>query len=537
MKAVFRQPFYALIFAAYPVAYLAGWNLGIIDISEPLRPLLMALAFSGVLQLIFGLTLKDWHRAALLTTLIVALFFSFGHVANLLPNARLDVLAWIWLGIFLALAFPITRFRQARLLTTPINLLALALLAFALGSIAQGLIWQSRKGGNEPDTRALLASLRGEAQAERAAQPPNPAPDVYFIILDSYERADALQRYYNFDNSAFMQELRKRGFYVAEQSRSNYLTTTYSLSATLNMVYLNDLPHAVFAEMVSGLRTNYAMDFLHEQGYQTVYFPSGFGVTDIIEPDVWAAPGGRPVEQTTVRPAISQFELLLLQTTLGRLLFAPSSDTDLAGAGISAAFNKNFDTRRDRLEYAFTHLADYVVDGQSSFVFAHMVLPHNPYLYDADGNPLQYDGRTYLLGDKTEPERNIKYYTDQLQYTNQRVLEVIDRIQRQATTPPVIIIQGDHGHDTFFEFEAPTPEGVDLRSAILNAVYFPGGDYSALYPSITPVNTFRVVFNQFFGTDYPLLPDRSYQHPRADANAYKSKQQFTPIEVFLEKLP
>jgi hypothetical protein len=34
----------------------------------------------------------------------------------------------------------------------------------------------------------------------------------------------------------------------------------------------------------------------------------------------------------------------------------------------------------------------------------------------------------------------------------------------------------------------------------------------SLYKSISPVNTFRVIFNEYFGGNYELLDDRSYAH-------------------------
>jgi hypothetical protein len=43
---------------------------------------------------------------------------------------------------------------------------------------------------------------------------------------------------------------------------------------------------------------------------------------------------------------------------------------------------------------------------------------------------------------------------------------------------------------------------------ILNAYYFPGGN-DDLYPTITPVNTFRLIFNKYFDQDYPLLEDKA----------------------------
>ena len=39
--------------------------------------------------------------------------------------------------------------------------------------------------------------------------------------------------------------------------------------------------------------------------------------------------------------------------------------------------------------------------------------------------------------------------------------------------------------------------------SILNAYYFPGGRYEGLYEAISPVNSFRVVLNTFFGAKLP----------------------------------
>ena len=51
------------------------------------------------------------------------------------------------------------------------------------------------------------------------------------------------------------------------------------------------------------------------------------------------------------------------------------------------------------------------------------------------------------------------------------------------------------------------------RYSIFNACLFPDGGDKNLYDSISPVNTFRVLFNHYFGTDYPLLEDRSFYVP------------------------
>jgi hypothetical protein len=46
--------------------------------------------------------------------------------------------------------------------------------------------------------------------------------------------------------------------------------------------------------------------------------------------------------------------------------------------------------------------------------------------------------------------------------------------------------------------------------SILNAYFFPDRKYDGLYPDITPVNSFRVVLDTFFGARLGLLPDKSY---------------------------
>ena len=83
------------------------------------------------------------------------------------------------------------------------------------------------------------------------------------------------------------------------------------------------------------------------------------------------------------------------------------------------------------------------------------------------------------------------------------MLEAIDTILANSDTPPIIVIQGDHG---------PWLQPKAKRMQILNAYYLPGHN-DELYPTITPVNTFRLVFTDYFGGDYPLLDDISYFSP------------------------
>ena len=57
------------------------------------------------------------------------------------------------------------------------------------------------------------------------------------------------------------------------------------------------------------------------------------------------------------------------------------------------------------------------------------------------------------------------------------------------------------------------------RMSIFNAYYFPNGQYDLLYDDITPVNSFRVVFDSQFQTNYGMVEDKiffsTYEKPYA----------------------
>ena len=88
--------------------------------------------------------------------------------------------------------------------------------------------------------------------------------------------------------------------------------------------------------------------------------------------------------------------------------------------------------------------------------------------------------------------------------------KAIDAILEKSKTPPVIIIQGDHGPGSGLDWKSPERSCLWERTSIFNAYYLPDGGSSLLYPSITPVNSLRVVLNTYFKAGLPLLPDHTY---------------------------
>jgi hypothetical protein len=134
----------------------------------------------------------------------------------------------------------------------------------------------------------------------------------------------------------------------------------------------------------------------------------------------------------------------------------------------------------------------------AKFVFAHILVPHAPYIFAPSGDFLWANGRA-------------AGYVSNVQFIDSQIVPVIKEIIKGSKNPPIIIMMGDHGATDIQKLETP-----QRRMSILNAFYVSDQARHDLYKTMTPVNTFRIVFNNYFETDYPLLEDLSYYSSRKD---------------------
>lgn len=524
-------PFHSILLSMYPIIHLFARNMVYIPFKDTIRFLSWSVAFSIICLFGFYIILKIWEKAGILCSLLVILVFSFGHVANSLEEwtyrkgMTFDVtmLAWVWLFIFLLLSFVILRAKTSETSTHLFNVSSATLFILPMITIISHSVASSDYSQSE---REALSQIRGEANAEATVRekPSSELADIYYIILDGYTRADILDEFYDYDNSSFTGALEERGFYVASSSRSNYLNTTYSLNTALNLTYFHKLPTSIFKKARCNLYTNYVNDFLRKQGYQIVVFDSGTGDTNKQRADIFIAP---PSTQSETERAINPFEQLLLRTTMGLLFFEGESlVTEKANDTVIASVNRELAVRRERIEHAFAHLPDYAAQEGHYFLFAHIYLPHFPFLYGSDGKALPYHENLNLYWYQVEPENYVEYYTYQIDYLNQVVLHTVDTILAKSKKPVVIILQSDHGDEKYLDWDAPTTRGVNVRSATLNAIYFSDRSYHTLYPTMTTVNTFRIILNHWFGTQYPLLPDKVFFHEHTVSMPFHAKPEF-----------
>lgn len=474
-------PFHPFLFAAYPILALLAINISEVDPSSGWRPLLLSLLAAGLLTLAFYAIFRDWMRAALLCTIVLILFYSYGHVYILLKGLEINgiflfrhrTLIPLW-GVLAALLFWWSSRRSFRPTTATyaLNLVGLFLLVLPTFQLTTFLL--QGRSSQAPDNPSDLNLEAGD-------QP----PDIYYIILDGYGRSDVLKNEYSYDNSEFLNGLRDLGFYVAACSQSNYAQTQLSLSSSLNFNYID----ALSDRFVPGSDDRTGLDALihhgvvreslEKAGYQTVAFATGFLATELRDADYFLSP-----ERS--RGQLNEFEYLLMETTLARLL------QDGNRFGMQSAGSELY---RERTLFALDRLDKLSYIRGPKFVFVHLVVPHPPYVFGPTGGPVEpADVGT------TKTQEGASHYRDQVIYINSRMKEIVPQIIKNSATPPVIVIQGDHGPTV-----ASSPRS---RMSNLNAYFLPGVDAS-IYPTITPVNTFRIIFNSYFGQNLELLDDVS----------------------------
>jgi hypothetical protein len=329
-------------------------------------------------------------------------------------------------------------------------------------------------------------------------------PNIFYIILDGHTRQDVLKDVYNYDNREFIAFLEERGFFVAHKSFTNYCQTVLALPAALNMDYLNFIsnkPGVHFGNpwpLIYMWRHNLVFDFLRQHGYRIITF-------DAQGWNVYLTPKDVDIFYDTPGVGVMDgFQSMLLDTTpIPFILTRICKFSDMRYAFL-----------RKRILFTFDNLERIAKEKGPYLIFAHILSPHQPFLFGAGGEYIypKMDRYTewFTIPDGRDRQEYIREYRDQLIFIDKKMEGVIDKIISSSPIPPIIILQADHGSDANLDPESAKNTDQREKMGILNAYYFPDKDYSVLYESISPVNSFRVVLNHIFKTNLKLLEDRSY---------------------------
>lgn len=453
------------------------------------RPYAISLLVIILVWQFLGWLFKSTSKAAFFTFYLSFCFFSYGHFRSLLLTyvIRIPIPQMVFISIFIALAVLIPSFflfrsrAEFQRLNTYLNIVTGVLLFFPLAYIVPYSFYPAAE------------CLEYKEPLPQFTKHPEPLPDIYYIILDEYARQDMLKSEYDFDNTPFLEELKKRGFFIPDHSRSNYQQTDYSLSSSLNMRYLTsvdeDFPDLVKNNLVS--RTLKAT-----LGYRYVFMNSGCVLTD----------SSPTADELISYIGANDVELLMANTTL-------------INAFTAFFFSKSW---RYRHRYNFSRLEQMPERPSPKFVFAHILLPHPPFVFNADGSAFQ----SHTIRLTPLPFGLASYheaYPQQVQYVNGKTLSLVDTLITKSKTPPIIIIQSDHGLDPIIRDGDAPHEYVNKRSANLTALLLPGGGAKSFPSTVTPVNIFRILFSHYFGANLPAVEDKIFMlHDTEDRPVFES---------------
>jgi hypothetical protein len=468
--------------------------------TEGVRALVVLMFLAGLFSLVLHKHIKDWHRTDFLIALFMILLLIYQNVYRWIKSFDMkDSDLW---GLLLILVLGcLYRFladsRLWKLVHNPARVTSYMTIVFSLLLSFQLVefgreIWPDLKKPVQTRVTSVLP-LEQEIHLH-----PEDKPDIYVIVLDAYGRQDVLKDFYGYDNSEFLAELKERGFYVADQSHSNYTQTPYAIASLMNFDYLQPWASSYdFSQyLVEPIQDNRVFQLLKEAGYTTVGFEGTTNFTEIRNSDVF---------YSSFVP-LNKFErFLLTDTPLEPLTNAYSLKLPIP----------NYDTHRSRVLNKLETIKTVPEDVPGpKIVYFHVVVPHPPFVFDADGNAVT-PNRPYSIADAEDyPGSTDEYrsgYRQQLIFLNKEIMQVLDAILAKSPNPPIIVLMGDHGPASMFNWDTEDPGCLRERTHNLYAVLLPHHEKDrTAYASMTPVNTFRVIFNTYFGTDLPLLDDATY---------------------------
>jgi hypothetical protein len=500
LKRLVLHPF---LLAVFPVLFLYAQNQGQLPPRVLALPLIATIVSTATLWISLRLFLRDSRKAGLLVSFFLLCFFSYGHLYNAVSGCYIGgfiigrdrYLYPFWGILLISGTFFISRIKSDRRLagfSSFLNFFSLFSVLISLSIIVGNSL---NSPSNLVQQEPAWAADKGDLPSARGT-----LPDIYYIILDSYGSNNTLRTYFQFDNAEMTNYLRQKGFYVAGDAHSNYASTLLSLSSSLDMDYINSSIEATKPKswndmlLEERVKNSRVARVFRARGYKVINIGSGWDLS--LEDDAPIRPEG--------------FSLLLLDTSLLHM------------------FRDRFldDRVRDSILQAFQKLSDAADLEGPKFVFAHLMSPHPPFVFGPDGEKVST--REKVSGMSSIFNQRKRLYVDQLIFTNRKVLATIETILARSTTPPIILLQADHGcayvhNPEVMDSRKPASQNLpdttflSEQMSIFSAYFLPRQCRDRLYDSITPVNSFRAILGFYFDQKLSLLEDRTYysthKHP------------------------
>ncbi len=498
---IFATPWYPWPAVAIPILHFLANNDIRFSPSEVLLPLGVALTVVSGTMIGLRLILNDWNRPAAATTVVIVVFFLYGHVERAL-DGRLDEQFVFGASVALGAALVTESVRAGGFRsrgTQFFNIVAAILLLLQAVNLAGG----SSTSFGSPANRGLTTGLTSDLFPSGIPEVTGERPDIYYIVLDAYGRNDALV---DFDNSAFLGELESRGFYIASEATSNYVSTPHSLASSLNMSYLHELGSRTpksHSDLMNLIYYNSLTAILKSLGYTYVHLESGhqFGNKAPLA-DVFVSFGPSGVRVVSSDDEVTSSANAFVSRIFVRELIRTTALRPIIESQFLSDDESTYDWwSPHRALDMFEFLSQPIGAQGPKFVFAHISKPKVPATFDRHGNYVSGTLVTDQFSDDHDP-RVSDAYAGQLLHINSLVLRQVDSILKNGEGDPIILIAGDHNR-----------RGTEMPlHPILAAFRLPGREDLRPPDSISSVNHFRYIFRAYFDIDIGLIEDREIFH-------------------------
>jgi hypothetical protein len=456
-------------------------NYDFVSVSDAAVLTATYLIASLILFGLFWLLYKNRFKAAFLAFLIMAFHFFFGSVYDSLKrinqNAFFTKYSLLLPGAFIFFIIIAIYIKRKKQLSSKISLYLNILLILLLLIDSISLI--SRHMALVKERKILVPE--GFAPLTISSK-----PDIYFIILDEYAGEKQLKEQLGFDNSAFLQELRSSGFYVINNSTSNYISTPVSVASLVTMNYPDlkreDEQQDKVLHSYYYIRESPLIKFLRSQQYELY----NYSIFDLPGQKTPAKPTFLPTGTTLIT---SQTFLTRVKDNIGYHIYTTLGFTPDTLKGLLTDLQNNNDI------YDRTFRLASEKKQKPKFVYTHLMMPHYPYYFTKEGK--QRPDKELSVANKT----NAAHYLEYLAFCNEKIKLLTSNIITHSPDA-VIVLTGDHGFRSFDD-----KSYLPYSFYNLCAVRLPSRDYSKFYDKLSSVNLFRTILNTEFNQHLPLLKD------------------------------
>ena len=480
-----KIPLHTFLFSIFPVLFIFQYNIHEILIADIIIPVCLSLIFSIVIFFVLRFFIGS-KKSSLIITLTIIAFIIYANLHTILQENYSDsffagnvFLIPIFSALVVVGIIAIQKIKsELDNLSLITNIISITVILIIFSNILMFYAIPVESQESYFDDTLYLTT---DVEKKR---------NVFFIIFDEYAGQLSLKEDFDFDNTHIMSELKERGFLVIEPSFSNYPNTDTSLPSLLNMNYVNFASEIIKDDLKDRRVTlelrqeNQVMKQFQLFDYHVVSFYGGLG----------SLGGAKFVDEKFC-------SFGTINTDLRKnlvLTYMPIS-----------IFNDILldNQQKEKIDCIFSTLPqlDEKID-KPFFAMAQLRLPHAPYIFDAEGNSQKnIDQRSW--DDK-------EGYLEQVKYSNKKILELADLLIKNSKTDPVIILMSDHGYRADIDWENPKDKDIRMGFNNISAFYFPEKTIKD-YDMQSGVNIFRMFFNTYFDTEFPILEDKKFWYQPA----------------------